>query len=140
TFATQSLLGAALVGQQKEADAEPLLAQGYAGMKKHQAKIPKDHTHYLTEALERLVRLYDARRNQAEADRVRKEREAAKTEPRDRGRGSAASPAADRGLVSPSHAWHCAPPARATVDTQDRVAPCPGGRESCPSPAPRPRL
>jgi hypothetical protein len=34
TFNTMSLLGGALLGQKKYADAEPLLVKGYEGMKK----------------------------------------------------------------------------------------------------------
>jgi hypothetical protein len=58
-FHTQSLLGAALLGQQRFADAEPLLQQGYEGMEQHQQKIPANAKAYLTEAQERLVQLYD---------------------------------------------------------------------------------
>ena len=36
TFNTQSLLGGALLGQKKYAEAEPLLLAGYAGMKRRQ--------------------------------------------------------------------------------------------------------
>jgi serine/threonine protein kinase/tetratricopeptide (TPR) repeat protein len=65
TFHTQSLLGGALLGQQKYAEAEPDLVQGYQGMRKtlksqgtrHYGPTP---TQRLTEALERLVQLYDA--------------------------------------------------------------------------------
>src|SRR5207302_1359794 len=43
------------------ADAEPLLLQGYEGMKQREAKIPVNVRQVrLTEALERLVQLYDA--------------------------------------------------------------------------------
>ena len=40
TFNTQSKLGGVLLGQKKYADAEPLLLQGYEGMKQREAKIP----------------------------------------------------------------------------------------------------
>jgi hypothetical protein len=59
TFQTQSLLGAALLGQQKYAEAEPLLIKGYEGLKQHEAKIPTPLKRYLTEAGQRVVRLYD---------------------------------------------------------------------------------
>jgi hypothetical protein len=59
TFNTQSLLGEALLGQKKYADAEPLLVKGYEGLKQRQDKIPAAYKKVrLTEALERLVRLY----------------------------------------------------------------------------------
>ena len=75
TFNTQSLLGGALLGQKKYADAEPLLLQGYEGMKQREAKIPVNSKVRLTEALDRLVQLYDAtgRPDQAEAYRRRLE-------------------------------------------------------------------
>ena len=40
TFATKSLLGAALLDQKNDAGAEPLLLAGYQGMKQREAKIP----------------------------------------------------------------------------------------------------
>ena len=40
TFNTQSLLGGALLGQKKYADAEPLLLKGYEGMKQREKTIP----------------------------------------------------------------------------------------------------
>jgi hypothetical protein len=54
------MLGGALLGQKKYADAEPLLLAGYEGMKKQEAKIPPQGTGRLTEAVERLVQLYEA--------------------------------------------------------------------------------
>jgi hypothetical protein len=60
TFHTQSLLGGALLGQEKYADAEPLLRHGYEGMKEHETQIPMKAQRRLTEALERLVQLYEA--------------------------------------------------------------------------------
>jgi serine/threonine protein kinase/tetratricopeptide (TPR) repeat protein len=59
TFNTRSLLGGALLGQQKYADAEPFLEQGYRGMKEREAQIPQAAQSHLTEALKRLVQLYD---------------------------------------------------------------------------------
>jgi serine/threonine protein kinase/tetratricopeptide (TPR) repeat protein len=59
TFQAKSLLGGALLGQKKYADAEPLLCQGYEGMEKRELKIPKRDKERLTQALERLVQLYD---------------------------------------------------------------------------------
>jgi hypothetical protein len=40
TFKAQSMLGGALLGQQKYAATEPLLLTGYEGMKKREARIP----------------------------------------------------------------------------------------------------
>jgi hypothetical protein len=78
TFNTKSMLGGALVGQKKYADAEPMLLSGYQGMKQRQKTIPSAALVRLTEAVERLVQLYEATDNQDEAARWRKEREAIK--------------------------------------------------------------
>jgi hypothetical protein len=59
TFNTKSMLGAALLGQKKYADAEPLLLAGYEGMTQRAAKIPPQGQVRLTEALEQLVQFYD---------------------------------------------------------------------------------
>jgi tetratricopeptide (TPR) repeat protein len=79
TFYTQSLLGGSLGGQQKYAEAEPLLQQGYQGMKDREAKIPFPYKIRLTEALERLVELYDAWGKPEQAKVWRHELEQAKT-------------------------------------------------------------
>jgi serine/threonine protein kinase/tetratricopeptide (TPR) repeat protein len=76
TFNARSLLGGSLLGQQKYADAEPLLVQGYEGVKQREAKIPVSLKVRLTEALERLVQLYDAWGKPEEAAKWRKERQA----------------------------------------------------------------
>jgi serine/threonine protein kinase len=75
TFSVQSQLGEALLGQKKYADAEPLLLQGYQGMMEHEAKIPPQGKIRLTEALERLVQLYEATGKKDQADKWRKEHE-----------------------------------------------------------------
>jgi len=69
TFNTQSLLGGALLGQKKYVDAEPLLLQGYQGMKQRGARIPPQSKIRLSEALERLVQLYEATGKKDEADK-----------------------------------------------------------------------
>jgi serine/threonine protein kinase/tetratricopeptide (TPR) repeat protein len=80
TFNTRSMLGEALVGQKKYAEAEPLLRGGYKGLKVRQETIPEPVRKLrLTEALQRLVQLYDAWDKKDEADRWRKEVEKAKT-------------------------------------------------------------
>jgi hypothetical protein len=78
TFNTKSLLGAALLGQKKYADAEPLLLAGYEGMKQRQDKIPANSKVRLPEAIERLVRLYEALDKKDDAAKWRKELEASK--------------------------------------------------------------
>jgi hypothetical protein len=75
TFNTQSLLGEAILGQKKYAEAEPLLLQGYQGMRERESKIPANGKIRLTEALERLVRLYEATGKKDQADKWRKEQE-----------------------------------------------------------------
>jgi eukaryotic-like serine/threonine-protein kinase len=60
TFNAKSLLGGALLGQQKYAEAEPLLLQGYEGMKQRETKIPANAKKRLAEAAERLATLYEA--------------------------------------------------------------------------------
>ena len=57
TFATKSLLGAALMGQKKYADAEPLLVAGYQGMKQREEAIPPEARYLITEANDRLKQL-----------------------------------------------------------------------------------
>ncbi len=85
TFNTRSLLGGVLLGQKRYAEAEPLLLQGYEGMKAREAKIPPQGKVRLTEALERLVQLYEAMNKKDEAAKYRKlleERNAALKKPK----------------------------------------------------------
>ena len=79
TFSTKSELGASLLGQKKCADAEPLLLSGYEGMKQREEKIPAQDKFLLTEALERLVQLYDAWGQREKADEWRKKLPVAKS-------------------------------------------------------------
>ncbi len=58
TYSTRSLLGAALSGQKKYSEAEPLLVSGYEGMQLPNATLPATSQARLREALERLVQLY----------------------------------------------------------------------------------
>ena len=76
TAGAASLLGGALLGQQRYAEAEPMLREGYEGMKSREAQIPAAHKGRLTEALERLVQLYDAWGKPDEATKWRRELEA----------------------------------------------------------------
>jgi tetratricopeptide (TPR) repeat protein len=76
---TKSLLGGSLLGQKKYADAEPLLLAGYEGMKKREAEGPPHIRKIrLTDALERLVQLYEATEQKEKAAEWRKKLEAAK--------------------------------------------------------------
>jgi serine/threonine protein kinase/Tfp pilus assembly protein PilF len=83
-FFTQSMLGGALRGQKKYADAEPLLLKGYHGMKRHADRGEKPagspSTELLTEALKRLVQLYDDWGKKDKADEWRKELEVQRKE------------------------------------------------------------
>jgi tetratricopeptide (TPR) repeat protein len=60
-FNTASMLGGALLGQKKYVEAEPLLLQGYEGLKQHENQIAEGYKEIrLGEAAERIVRLYEA--------------------------------------------------------------------------------
>jgi tetratricopeptide (TPR) repeat protein len=58
-FHTLNQLGAALAGQRKLAEAEPLLAKGYEGLTARESKIPATARGYVTQAGQRIVALYD---------------------------------------------------------------------------------
>jgi serine/threonine protein kinase len=86
TYEVQSLLGAALIGQQKFDEAEPLLVQGYLGTKASQKDRTQPHNglatrQRLTKAAERLVQLYDAWGKMDEADNWRNELDAIRATP-----------------------------------------------------------
>jgi hypothetical protein len=66
------MLGQALVGQEKFAEAEPLLVAGYEGPKEHEAAIPPEGKVRLTEALRRLIDFYAATGQAEKADEWRK--------------------------------------------------------------------
>jgi tetratricopeptide (TPR) repeat protein len=76
TFLARSHLGASLLGQQRYIEAEPQLLAGYEGMKQREAQMRMEGVAhlklYLTEALERLVHLYDAWGRKDKADEWRK--------------------------------------------------------------------
>ena len=59
-FEAISLLGGAIFGQSRYAEAEPLLVQGYEGMKVREAKIPSESTLRLGEAMVQLIALSGA--------------------------------------------------------------------------------
>jgi hypothetical protein len=58
TFIAVSLLGEALRGQKKYAEAEPLLREGYAGMERREAAIDPASKIRLADAADRLIQLY----------------------------------------------------------------------------------
>jgi tetratricopeptide (TPR) repeat protein len=61
TFNTRSLLGEAVLGQSRYAEAEPLLVSGYEGIKARESTIPESHrTRRVAEAAERVLHLYRA--------------------------------------------------------------------------------
>jgi hypothetical protein len=74
TFNTRSMLGGALLGQKKYADAEPLLLAGYEGMKRREKTIPPQGSARLPEALDRLIELYDATNKPDDVTKWRAER------------------------------------------------------------------
>jgi eukaryotic-like serine/threonine-protein kinase len=72
TFNTKSQLGGALLGQKKYTDAEPLLLDGYEGMKQREKTNPPQAKMRITEAIERLVQLYEATDKKDETAKWRK--------------------------------------------------------------------
>jgi len=76
TFNVKSLLGAALLGQKKTADAEPLLVEGCEGLFQRESQIPPAARARLAEAMQRLIEHYSAVGNHSDAARWRKELEA----------------------------------------------------------------
>jgi hypothetical protein len=74
-FHTQSLLGVSLLGQKQYAAAELLLLAGYEGIKQREGNIPAQGKVRLTEALNRLVQLYEAWGKPDEARKWRAELE-----------------------------------------------------------------
>jgi tetratricopeptide (TPR) repeat protein len=76
-FYWMSQLGAVLLGQHRYAEAEPLLLQGYEGMKQREAMLPANEKPRLVEAGEKLVRFYEAT-NQPEKAREWREKLKAK--------------------------------------------------------------
>jgi len=69
TFNTKAQLGASLLGQKKYQDAEPLLKEGYAGMKEREKTIPPQGKARLLEAAEYLMQLYEATGRKPEAQK-----------------------------------------------------------------------
>lgn len=71
-FNTQAQIGGALLGQKQYAEAETMLLQGYEGMKKREAQMPPGSRIFLTEAIERLVLLYERTSQPEKAAPLRK--------------------------------------------------------------------
>ena len=67
TFQNRWLLGGVLVRQAKYAEAEPLLVQGYAGMRAREATAPSGGPASLTETAKQLVGFYEQRSRRQEA-------------------------------------------------------------------------
>ncbi len=59
-FLAESLLGANLAGQKKYAEAEPLLVEGYRGMDARKGKMVRAERHFLNEAKQWTIKLYEA--------------------------------------------------------------------------------
>jgi tetratricopeptide (TPR) repeat protein len=74
TFNTMSMLGGALLGQKKYAEAEPLLLKGYEGMKAREKGIPPQGGIRIPEAIDRLIEFYTATGKLDEAKTWRAER------------------------------------------------------------------
>jgi tetratricopeptide (TPR) repeat protein len=78
-FSTKSMLGASLIGQEKYADAEPYLLQGYQGLKDAANRaVPGLGRIPVPEAAERLVQLYETTGKKDKADEWRKKLKEAK--------------------------------------------------------------
>jgi hypothetical protein len=78
TFEIRSLLGGSLLGQGKYAEAEPLLIQGYEGMKAREATMPAPLRKHVAEAGARVVRLFEASGQKDRAAEWRRELDRAK--------------------------------------------------------------
>lgn len=78
-FNARSTLGGALAGQKRFQEAEPLLIEGYFGMKEHEAQIPPAAKHRLPEAIQRLVDLYVAWEKPEQANEWQKRLDQTKT-------------------------------------------------------------
>jgi eukaryotic-like serine/threonine-protein kinase len=79
TFETQSMLGEALSRGKEYSDAAPLLLAGHEGLKQRARSIPAQQRRCVTEAVERLIRHYEATGNKDEAAKWRAALEKART-------------------------------------------------------------
>jgi hypothetical protein len=71
TYDARSLLGAALLGQQRYEEAEPLLIAGYEGLIARQREIGSANRQAPEIALQRVIQLYEQWNKSAEAERWR---------------------------------------------------------------------
>jgi serine/threonine protein kinase/tetratricopeptide (TPR) repeat protein len=79
TFSTKSQLGGCLLGQKKYAEAEPPLLAGYEGMRQREETIPPlIRKSRMTEAIQRLVQLYEETGKTDRADEWRRKLTTAK--------------------------------------------------------------
>jgi hypothetical protein len=99
TFDTQSMLGGALLGQKKYAEAEPLLLAGYEGMKREKS-IPPDRNTHLTQAVEWLIQVYEALDKKDAIARWTREREAIESFAKQAKEQERRSAAADRQIAA----------------------------------------
>jgi hypothetical protein len=74
TFTTQSMLGEALLGQKKYAEAESLLLKGYEGLRQREKTIPPQGSRHIPEALDRLIEVSRAMNKPDEEKKWRGER------------------------------------------------------------------
>ncbi len=73
TFDTEAMLGEALMEQKKYDEAEPYLLGGYEGLKQREGAIPVQDRPRLIKAAECLVRFFEARHDDQQAEKWRKE-------------------------------------------------------------------
>jgi len=74
TFLTMSRLGGVLLGLKGYAEAEPLLREGYEGMKRREATIPPQAAAEIPKALDRLIELFNAANRPDEVKKWQAER------------------------------------------------------------------
>ncbi len=74
TFNAKSILGGALLGQKKYAEAEPYLRAGYEGMKKQADKVPSQARTFHIDAVNRLIELAEATGKSDEAKKWKAEK------------------------------------------------------------------
>lgn len=68
----RSLLGAALAGQKKYADAEPLLLASATDLVENEKVVPTSSKYYITDSIRRLIALYDETGKKDDAEKWRK--------------------------------------------------------------------
>src|SRR5262249_20841275 len=73
TFNTKVRLGATLLGQKKYAEAEPLVLNGYEGLKQRAATIPLQEKFCLTDAHKWMIDLYEGWGQKNKSDQWRQE-------------------------------------------------------------------